>query len=305
MDTQDKPATVLIVDDAPTNLSILTQSLRTEFDVHIATGGREALRLIDEIPPDLVLLDILMPEMDGHEVCRRLKSNPATSNIPVIFLTAKGDVADETLGLAIGAVDYIVKPVNIPIVQARVRTHVELKRRGDRLETLSLCDGLTGIANRRRFDDALSRAWRKSMRSNTPISLVMSDIDYFKAYNDTYGHLAGDECLKSVARVLAGSLKRPGDMAARFGGEEFTVILEETSLSGASHVAECMRQGVANLNLKHRASTAAPVVTISLGVATGLPRPGQSVDALLRLADYKLYEAKQAGRNRIMVGSVL
>jgi len=305
MEMPIKPATVLVVDDAPSNLVILTESLRSEFDVRIATSGAEALRLVEEAPPDLILLDILMPDMDGYEVCRRLKANPATSNIPIIFLTAKGDVADETLGLSIGAVDYIIKLVSIPIVLARVRTHVELKRRGDLLETLSMRDGLTGIANRRRFDDCLGRAWRQSLRGATPLSLIMADIDHFKAYNDTYGHLAGDECLRAVATSLASALKRPGDLAARFGGEEFAMVMEETSLGGATHLAETMREAVAGLGMEHRDSSVAAIVTITLGVASAVPRPGLGPDALLRLADYKLYEAKLAGRNRVLAASVL
>ena len=305
MEMPIKPATVLVVDDAPSNLVILTESLRSEFDVRIATSGAEALRLVEEAPPDLILLDILMPDMDGYEVCRRLKANPATSNIPIIFLTAKGDVADETLGLSIGAVDYIIKPVSIPIVLARVRTHVELKRRGDLLETLSMRDGLTGIANRRRFDDCLGRAWRQSLRGATPLSLIMADIDHFKAYNDTYGHLAGDECLRAVATSLASALKRPGDLAARYGGEEFAMVMEETSLGGATHLAETMREAVAGLGMEHRDSSVAAIVTITLGVASAVPRPGLGPDALLRLADYKLYEAKLAGRNRVLAASVL
>jgi diguanylate cyclase (GGDEF)-like protein len=305
MEMQTTPATVLIVDDAPSNLAILTETLRGEFDVRIATSGQEALRLISESPPDLVLLDILMPEMDGYAVCRRLKAMPSTSTIPVIFLTAKGDVADETLGLALGAVDYIIKPVSVPIVQARVRTHVELKRRGDILETLSMRDGLTGIANRRRFDDSLARAWRQALRHATPVSLIMADIDHFKAYNDTYGHMAGDECLRAVAQALAGSLKRPGDLAARYGGEEFAMVLEDTTQSGAIHLAEAMRQAVEALGLEHRGSNASPVVTVTLGAATAVPRPGQGRDALLALADRKLYEAKMAGRNRVLAATAL
>jgi diguanylate cyclase (GGDEF)-like protein len=298
------PARVLVVDDSPSHLAILTESLRSEFDVRIATSGAEALRLVDETPPDLILLDILMPDMDGYEVCRRLKADFATRNIPVIFLTAKNDVADETQGLAIGAVDYIIKPVTVPIVQARVRTHVELKRRGDLLETLSLRDGLTGIPNRRRFDDCLDRAWRQALRNDTPLSLVMADIDDFKAYNDTYGHLAGDDCLRAVARTLSCVLKRPGDLAARFGGEEFAIVLEETGLGGALHLAEAMRGAVAALGLPHPGSRAAGVVTISLGVACAVPSPDQGPRALLCLADRQLYEAKLAGRNRVVGGTV-
>lgn len=293
------PATVLVVDDSPSNLAILTESLRSEFDVRIATSGPEALRLVDETPPDLILLDILMPDMDGYEVCRRLKADFATRNIPVIFLTAKSDVADETLGLAIGAVDYIIKPVSVPIVQARVRTHVELKRRGDLLENLSLRDGLTGIANRRRFDDCLDRAWRQALRNDEPLSIVMADIDDFKAYNDNYGHMAGDECLRLVARTISCVLRRPKDLAARFGGEEFAMVLEETSLGGALHLAESVRQAVEALGLAHQGSRASGVVTVTLGAASVVPSLGQSPQTLLCMADRKLYEAKLAGRNRV------
>jgi diguanylate cyclase (GGDEF)-like protein len=305
MEMQIIPPTVLIVDDAPSNLAILTETLRGEFDVRIATSGPEALRLVAETPPDLILLDIIMPEMDGYEVCRLLKATPSTSTIPIIFLTAKGDVADETLGLAIGAVDYIVKPVSVPIVQARVRTHVELKRRGDILENLSMRDGLTGIANRRRFDATLARAWRQSLRGATPLSLIMADIDHFKAYNDTYGHLAGDECLRAVALTLAGTLKRPGDLAARYGGEEFAMVLEDTTMVGARHLAESMRQAVQALGLEHRGSKASNLVTVTLGAATTVPKPEQDPEALLALADHKLYEAKLAGRNRVLADTAL
>jgi diguanylate cyclase (GGDEF)-like protein len=300
MELPTAPATILIVDDAPSNLAVLTEALRSEYEVRIASSGAQALRLVEESPPDLILLDILMPDMDGYEVCRRFKARAATRNIPIIFLTAKGDVADETLGLALGAVDYIVKPVSVPIVQARVRTHVELKRRGDLLETLSMRDGLTGIANRRRFNDCLNRAWRQAMRSATPISLLMADIDCFKAFNDTYGHMAGDECLKAVAATLAGVLKRPGDLAARFGGEEFVVILEETDLAGAMHLAETMRLAVSDLGLTHNGSCVGDVVTITLGGACCVPKAGASAENLLCLADRKLYEAKMAGRNRVL-----
>ncbi|OLN30582.1 diguanylate cyclase (GGDEF domain) with PAS/PAC sensor [Desulfovibrio sp. DV] len=304
MEMQTIPATVLIVDDAPSNLAILTETLRAEFDVRIASSGIQALQLVDESPPDLILLDIVMPDMDGYEVCRRLKARAATRNIPIIFLTAKGDVSDETMGLALGAVDYIVKPVSVPIVQARVRTHVELKRRGDLLETLSMRDGLTGIANRRRFDDCLGRAWRQSMRGATPLALIMADIDCFKAYNDTYGHMAGDECLKAVARTLTGALKRPGDLAARFGGEEFVMVLEDTDIGGALHLAETMRAAVEALGLEHAGSSVAQsptrVLTITLGAAAIVPTPAFTPEALLCLADRKLYEAKQAGRNRVL-----
>ncbi|MFP5260217.1 MAG: diguanylate cyclase [Acidobacteriota bacterium] len=300
MEMQLAPATVLVVDDAPSNLAILTETLRSEYDVRIASSGPQALRLVDENPPDLILLDIVMPKMDGFEVCRRLKARAVTCNIPVIFLTSKGEVSDETQGLALGAVDYIIKPVSVPIVQARVRTHVELKRRGDLLETLSLRDGLTGIANRRHFDDCLERAWRQGLRTGKPLTLALADIDYFKGYNDAYGHLVGDECLKAVAASLAGVLRRPGDLAARFGGEEFAVVLEDTNLTGALHVAETMRAVVEALSLPHVNSTVAGTVTVSIGAACAVPTTASRPEHLLCLADAKLYEAKQAGRNRVI-----
>ncbi|WP_300155558.1 diguanylate cyclase [Solidesulfovibrio sp.] len=294
------PATVLVVDDAPSNLAILTETLRGEFDVRIATSGPEALRLVDASAPDLILLDILMPDMDGYEVCRRLKADHTTRNIPIIFLTAKNEVSDETLGLALGAVDYITKPVTVPVVQARVRAHVELKRRGDLLETLSMRDGLTGIPNRRRFDECLERAWRHSMRCATPLSVIMADIDDFKAYNDAYGHVAGDACLRRVAMALSEVLRRPGDLAARFGGEEFAIVLEDTDLAGAMHVAEAMRLTVRALGMEHVGSRAAPVVTVSLGVASAVPVGVLLPESLLLTADRMLYQAKLAGRDRVV-----
>ncbi|WP_428568441.1 MAG: diguanylate cyclase [Solidesulfovibrio sp. DCME] len=300
MDMPDYPATVLIVDDAPSNLAILTESLRDEFDVRIATSGAEALRIVAETPPDLILLDILMPGLDGYAVCRQLKADYTTKNIPVIFLTAKGDVADETLGLSLGAVDYISKPFTVPVVKARVRAHVELKRRGDLLESLSMRDGLTGIPNRRRFDEYLDRAWRHALRCATPISIIMADIDDFKAYNDAYGHMAGDACLRAVARALAGVLRRPGDLAARFGGEEFAMILEDTGTSGAAHLAEAMRQAVRDLEMAHSGSRVADIVTVSLGVACATPVAGLSPESLLRAADRMLYQAKLAGRDQVV-----
>lgn len=300
MNAPNRPAIVLVVDDAPANLTILTEALRGEYDVRIATSGPQALRLVFESPPDVILLDILMPHMDGYEVCRRLKADFTTQNIPVIFLTAKNEVADETYGLSLGAVDYITKPITVPIVQARVRTHVELKRRGDLLESLSMRDGLTGISNRRRFDEYLDRAWRHALRCAVPLSLIMVDIDNFKAYNDAYGHMAGDECLRAVAGALATALRRPGDLAARFGGEEFAVVLQHTDLPGALHLAEAMRAAVINLGLAHKDSRTAPVVTVSLGAATRIPKAGSSPGMLLRDADRMLYAAKEAGRNRVL-----
>ena len=178
--------------------------------------------------PDLVLLDIKMPGMDGYEVCRRLKQHATTRDIPVIFVTALGEEEDETRGLDAGAIDYITKPVSPRILRARVRAHLSAKDAQDRLAELSRIDELTGIANRRRFDEMLALEWRRNLRQRMPLSLVMCDIDYFKAFNDSHGHVAGDRCLRCVAVAVAGAMRRPTDLPARYGGEEFAALLSAT-----------------------------------------------------------------------------
>lgn len=298
--TDDRPL-ILIVDDTPTNIQVLAEALRTNYRVKVATSGKAALSIAShpDSRPDLILLDVMMPEMDGYEVCRRLKQNPATQGIPVIFVTAKSDVTDEEQGLRLGAMDYIVKPFHLAIVKARVQNHVNLKIRTDLLESLALVDGLTGIPNRRRFDEALDNEWKRAMRNATPLALIMADIDYFKAYNDNYGHGAGDQCLKGVAQALAKSLGRPTDILARYGGEEFVAILPDTGAEGAHQLADRWRTGVAALALPHQFSAAADHVTISAGYAAFKPESGQSPQTLLDLADKMLYQAKEQGRNRV------
>ena len=185
--------TVLVVDDTPDNLALMSALLKDDYKVKIANNGEKALRIVTEHPPDLILLDIMMPGMDGYEVCRRLQDDPATRRIPIIFVTAKGDTEDEKKGLDLGAVDYISKPYQITIVKARVRTHVRLKQQADLLESLAMIDGLTHIPNRRRFDEVLDAEWRRSCRDATPLALLMVDIDFFKGYNDHYGHVMGGD----------------------------------------------------------------------------------------------------------------
>lgn len=290
-------ATILIVDDYPPNVFLLGEGLMEEHDVIVATSGAEALSLAASAKrPDLILLDILMPGMDGFEVCRRLKAEPWTRSIPVIFISAKDAIEDEARGLELGAVDYITRPFSIPIVRARVRTHVELKRHRDLLESLSMRDGLTGIGNRRAFDQHYDMLWRQAQRENTPLSVIMADMDKFKAFNDQYGHLAGDDCLRRVAGALASSLQRPMDRVARYGGEEFACILPDTAEPGAFVMAETLRAQVEALGITHEGSTAG-LMTISLGVATCVPSQGERPDDLLGRADRALYAAKSASRN--------
>jgi len=296
----DRPL-ILIVDDTPTNIQVLAEALRSDYRVKVATSGKAALAIANqpESRPDLILLDVMMPEMDGYEVCRRLKQAPATQNIPVIFVTAKNDVTDEEQGLRLGAMDYIVKPFHLAIVKARVANHISLKMKTDLLESLALLDGLTGIPNRRRFDEAMDNEWQRALRNDTPLALIMTDIDYFKAYNDHYGHGAGDLCLKAVAKALADSLGRANDILARYGGEEFVAVLPDTDAEGARLLAERWCSSVAALRLAHQFSNAAEHVTISAGYASIQPAPDQSPRELLEQADKMLYQAKELGRNRV------
>jgi diguanylate cyclase (GGDEF)-like protein len=291
--------TILIVDDTSANIEILDGILNPEYEILFAMCGKDALEIAGEQIPDLILLDVVMPEMDGYEVCRQLKANLKTQDIPVIFITAMGQEEDESKGLNAGAIDYITKPVRASIVKARLRNHLELKRYRDSLKTLSTIDGLTGIPNRRTFDDALSQEWRRSRRSQAPLSLLMMDIDFFKAYNDHYGHVSGDDCLRQIARGIAESAQRPADLAARYGGEEFAVLLPETDLPGAVCMAGKVQHGVESLNIPHAFSSAADHITLSIGVATIIPTDQQSPLELIRSADELLYEAKQRGRAQV------
>lgn len=292
--------TVLIVDDSVENIEVLGEVLSSDYEVRFALSGRDALKCFEgDDPIDLVLLDIVMPEMDGYQVCKALKAEEKTRDIPVLFVTSLSDVEDETRGLGLGAIDYITKPISPPIVRARVRNHLELKRQRELLEDLCSIDGLTCIPNRRRFDETLEQEWSRSIRSDHPISLIMMDIDCFKAYNDNYGHVAGDECLRLLAQTLHCSMRRGGDLAARYGGEEFVVLLPETDLDGAVAVAGILKSEVESLNIKHAHSEVADKVTVSIGVATIVPSLDSSQETLLKAADNALYEAKENGRNQI------
>jgi len=294
----DRPR-ILVVDDQPTNIQTLYQILKPEYDVSMATDGAQAIGLCQRRQPDLVLLDVVMPGLDGFEVCKRLKSDPATRDVPVIFVTARDGVEDETLGLAVGAVDFITKPVNPPVVLARVRTHIELKRQTDTLRAMAFNDGLTGVANRRWFDERLQVEWLRCRRNRMPLSLILIDLDHFKNYNDRYGHQAGDDCLRLVAASMKERLGRPADLLARYGGEEFVCLLPETPIDGARAKAEDLASGVLSLNIANADSPTAQVVTISCGVASVLPNADGSAADLLQRADEMLYAAKHAGRNRI------
>ncbi|MBJ6749259.1 diguanylate cyclase [Geomonas anaerohicana] len=302
---------ILIVDDTTANIEILYQILKGEFDVLFAKSGADGIRMVREHTPDLVLLDIMMPGMDGYQVCRVLKQDPATAHIPVVFVTAMSNDEDETRGLEEGAIDYLTKPIRPAIVVARVRNHLELKRRGDLLEKLSTelawknreleqlarQDGLTGVANRRHFDESLCSEIQRAARNGRNLSLIMCDIDHFKKFNDLYGHFAGDKCLQLVGELLRKSFKRAGEVVARYGGEEFAVILPDTSAELAGHLAERLRLELLAQALPH-AHSEFGMVTMSLGVAGALVTREHNQEWFITAADDALYRSKTAGRNR-------
>lgn len=299
---------VLIVDDEAMNQRFLAAALSVDYEVQTARSGAGALRAIAESgPPDLILLDVTMPDISGLQLCRILKSREETRQVPVIFVTGRSQVSEEAEGFAVGAVDYISKPVAIPILRARVHTHIELRRRAELLDLLTSTDALTGIPNRRRLDDILEREWRRCMRSGMPLAVAMVDVDHFKQFNDHYGHGPGDDCLRQVARAIAGAALRSSDLAGRYGGEEFTVILPETDGDGGMTVAERLRSAVEALQLPHAESSVSSVVTVSAGVAATVPSPAPpraGARALLEAADRALYAAKRTGRNRIALADV-
>jgi diguanylate cyclase (GGDEF)-like protein len=294
---QRKPR-LLVVDDQPVNIQALYQAFAADHQVFMATSGEQALALCASKQPDLVLLDVVMPGMDGYEVCRRMKADEAMRDIPVIFVTAHSDEAAETRGLDAGAVDFISKPINPTIVRARVRTHLTLKAQSDLLRQWVYVDGLTGVYNRRCFDEHLAAEWGRAVRAGTPLSVVLIDVDFFKRYNDRYGHQAGDDCLKRVAASLKASIKRPGDLVARYGGEEFVCLLPDTPLAGALELARQLGAAVHDLQIEHADSAAASVVTVSLGVCGKREDAVGTPEAFVREADAQLYIAKSEGRHR-------
>ena len=301
--THGKPR-LLVVDDQPINIQVIYQAFAGDYQVFMATSGEQALAICRDNPPDLVLLDIVMPGIDGFEVCRQLKAHDATRHIPIIFVTAHTDAAQETHGLRLGAVDFIAKPINPAVVRARVNTQLTLKFQSDLLRKLVFLDGLTGVFNRRYFDQQLGTEWARSARNGSPLSMVMLDVDFFKNYNDRYGHQAGDDCLRMIASTLKSALKRPADLVARYGGEEFACILPDTSFDDAMALAGDLEAQVRRLALPHESSDVAKVVTISIGVGSnGGAAPAQDGGLqLLKMADAQLYEAKHTGRGRVCGG---
>ncbi|MDJ1185061.1 diguanylate cyclase domain-containing protein [Roseofilum casamattae] len=317
---------ILIVDDMPDNLRLLSTMLTEEgYKVRKALNGQRAIASCRAHPPDLILLDINMPGMNGYQVCEMLKSHPKTAEIPIIFLSALDEATNKLLAFERGALDYISKPFQVQEVLARVRHQLSFflrqqclqeelyrlrqevtrqeKTKKD-LERLAIVDELTQLSNRRHFNDYLQQEWERSLALDStenpqPLSLILADVDYFKLYNDTYGHVTGDECLQSVANIMKKVVQYSAALVARYGGEEFAIILPNASSEYALQVADLIRSNIEGLRIPHARSQVSDRVTVSLGVASRLPSSDLSPEHLIASADRALYYAKQHGRNRV------
>ena len=310
----------LVIEDSKSSLNLLCKHIHKIGITPIPAGtGNAGIDLFLKERPDLVLLDIILPDLDGFEVARQIRQMESPGDwTPIIFLSSLNKDKDIEEGIAAGGDDYLLKPISEVVLAAKMRAMqriiqmrqslLVLTRKLDsanqELKRLTSLDGLTGIPNRRHFDEVLDREWRRAMRQGDELAILMCDIDFFKLYNDTFGHQAGDECLCKVAQALTSTMDRGGDLLARYGGEEFVAVLPGTSLSGASHVAAQMRKAVNDLALEHPGS---PVghVTASFGVASAVAMPETNPQDIVGAADRALYKAKNAGRNRVFQTSSL
>ncbi len=289
---------ILVIDDEPLYLELIADVLGDDYEILVAAEGITGLEIAADRVPHLILLDLKIPGIDGFEVCKCLKADQRTCDIAVIFITGSGDVAAETKGLQMGAVDYITKPLNPELVKARVNMQINFKLMRDKLAQLAATDGLTGLANRFHFDNMLAYEYDRHLRAGNELSLIMLDIDRFKSFNDTYGHVQGDECLREIARALARTVSRATDLVARYGGEEFIVLLPETPLKGAVMLAGKVRKSIIDLYMPHGHSKTG-FVTASLGVAASRFFAGSSIMDVVQEADIQLYAAKAGGRDRV------
>ena len=323
---------ILIVDDRVEHLDILRCMLeRNGYDVEYSLDGETGIQLAHSTLPDLILLDVNMPKLDGYKVCHHLKSHQQTREIPIIFLTGFNDVDYKVKGLELGGVDYITKPFDFKEILARIHRQLEvselqkqLKQKNEllqqaidkcnqaekklhlanqQLKQLVITDGLTKVANRLGFDRYLSQEWKRLAREKAPLGLILCDVDYFKLYNDRYGHQAGDECLTKVAQTIDRAVQRPADLVARYGGEEFVVILPNTDAAGTTYIAHKIKVAIESLAIKHELSAVSDYVTLSQGVTNLVPFHNFKEDSLITVADLALYDAKKQGRNRVVFRS--
>jgi len=296
---------ILVADDDRFTRLMLQAALEEEgYQVVEACDGKECLKVYKRTQPDLVLMDAMMPEMDGFECCQQLLALPGSQHIPILMITGLDDRESVDRAFTVGATDYVTKPIHWPVLRQRVRLIIEkaqlyrdLEKANQELQYLASMDGLTRVSNRRSFDEYLETEWQRMAREQLPMSAILCDVDCFKTYNDTYGHQAGDRCLQQVAAAIRSSTKRPADLVARYGGEEFAVVLPNTTTDGAVSVVEDIQTELAQLQIPHAKSCANEYVTLSLGIASIIPHHKASTKLLISEADKALYKAKEEGRN--------
>ena len=297
-----KKPTILVVDDMTTTLLLLHDLLKDTYEVKIAKSGTKALEILESPNDiDLILLDIEMPDMNGYDVCKRIKNNETIKNIPIIFITGRTSQEDEEYGLNLGAIDYITKPFNKAIVKLRIKNYLDLKIKNDMLEKLSMYDGLTNIRNRRFFDETFEKTFNEIKRDKKSLAVLMIDIDFFKPYNDNYGHGQGDETLRKVAKALEKTIKRASDFVARYGGEEFVILLKDINKDGVEAVANNLLNAIRELKITHEFSKIENYVTVSIGVSYYNSSSDITKLELLLKADETLYSVKNSGRNNFAI----
>ncbi|OCL87379.1 GGDEF domain-containing response regulator [Arcobacter porcinus] len=301
---EDERSTILIVDDKNTNILILNNILQDDYKIEEAKSKEEALKKIKTKDVDLVLIDVQMQEETSYELCKEIKEDSKTKKIPIIFLSSKNSESDEEFGLNLGAIDYIQKPYSKVILKARVRNQIFLKEQTELLEKLSMYDALTNIKNRRYFDEVFKQTYSVIKRENTNLAIMMIDVDFFKLYNDNYGHGKGDEALKKVAKILEKNLNRPNDLVARYGGEEFVVLLKNIDLDGLKYMSNLLVEAVEEEKLEHEFSKISTFITISLGAVLYEANQKLEILEIMKLADEALYEAKNRGRNQCVVKTI-
>jgi diguanylate cyclase (GGDEF)-like protein len=297
MDSKEK---ILIVDNNGANIKSLKTSLANRYQIFEAANCQQSLKIIESSPEvDLILLDTQSPRKNGFNLCDKITHDYLAKDIPFIFISPDESIAAEKEGLSMGAVDFITRPFNSSILNLRIKNQLKLKQQRDLLKHLSRTDGLTGLWNRSKFEEFMENEWFRAVREHSSLSLIMLDIDYFKNFNDSYGHTSGDECIKKVAQIINKSLVRSQDLAARYGGEEFICVLPNTRHSGAMYLAETIRKNILKLKVPHKQSKTNSFVTASLGVSTIIPSSFSSAHMLIQATDKMLYKAKKEGRNRV------
>ncbi|MEH1827071.1 MAG: PleD family two-component system response regulator [Nostoc sp.] len=310
---QESQSLVLIVDDEPFIRLILRHFLEREgYQIAEAQNGIEALTVFKQLHPDIVLLDAIMPDLDGFECCTQLQLLDCNKHTPVLMITGLEDQESVDRAFAVGAMDYVTKPIHWPVLRQRVKRLIEQSQLQQKLEAVNMelqrlvtIDGLTQVANRRRFEEYFNQEWQRLKREQRPLSLILCDVDFFKLYNDTYGHRIGDRCLQEIAQAIKDIIKRPGDLVARYGGEEFAVVLPNTDTEGATHVADRICHAVRTLAIPHQNSQVSPHVTISVGFTTEIPQADSDLEEMIAAADRALYKAKAAGRDRFVQNILL